>query len=194
MRVMGCSLSPNFRSNSHPHWEQTLGQTLTWGTRAALLKSVHCRFMRNLPRNFTLGLVWLFQGLQLQLQFIFTLQTFILKNKPQNISFIFPCFNVSVSDIFLLPRCDILTWAYEGRNSEKGIDFCKSFDSKGAENKPLKIFEEFYCWGTKYWKNWLFFTQEEKKWVSGFDIYKIMETMSLAFPFPSLFPNIWTLK
>lgn len=50
----------------------------------------------------------------------------------------FSCFNVSVSDIFLLPRCDILTWAYQERNLKKGIDFCKSSDSKGAENKPLK--------------------------------------------------------
>lgn len=37
-----------------------------------------------------------------------------------------------------MPRCDILTWAYQERNLEKGIDFCKSSDSKGAENKPLK--------------------------------------------------------
>lgn len=98
---------------------KTLGQTLTWGTWAAQVKSVHCRSMRNVPRNFTSGLFWLFQGLQLHLQFLFTLQTFTFKKNQVFFSFFLALMYLKyVSDIFLLPRRDILTWAYKGRNLE----------------------------------------------------------------------------
>lgn len=61
-----------------------------------------------------------------------------LSHKANNF---FPsCFKVPVSDIFLFPRCDILTWADEKKkcNLEKGTHFCKCSDLKRAGNKPLK--------------------------------------------------------
>lgn len=97
--------------NSHPWWEQNTGadndlrHLSSPGEISAL--QIHQERAQKLHFRFVLAFS------RTSITFMLYTTDFHIKKK----SGFFSCFNVPVSDIFLLQRCDILTWAYEERNA-----------------------------------------------------------------------------